>query len=202
MSFSRSGNPGPGFSYPIGIGVFTDVLASNTVFSTYFRGDGGFLSNVNSQIPGTLPNLVVSNSLTTTNVFASIYRGGVKVLGGARCPISNIYHFYISSTEGSQTITDDTVCSRNRRRKKGISSHVGIRSPRRNHTQAHLIRHTTRRIDGLDLGSSQNFVKYSEVIDRPVKSICIVPIRTCKNLSHCKCVCKGCRSLKNSIKVK
>ena len=75
MSFSRSGNPGPGFSYPVGTGVFTDVLVSNTVFSVYFRGDGGFLSNVNSSIPGTLPNLVVSNSLTTTNVFATIYRG-------------------------------------------------------------------------------------------------------------------------------
>ena len=75
MSFSRSGNPGPGFSYPVGTGVFTDVLVSNTVFSVYFRGDGGFLSNVNSSIPGTLPNLVVSNSLPTTNVFATIYRG-------------------------------------------------------------------------------------------------------------------------------
>lgn len=75
MSFSRSGTPAPGYSYPIGTGVFTDMLVSNTVFSTYFRGDGGFLSNVNSSIPGTLPNLVVSNSLTTTNVFATIYRG-------------------------------------------------------------------------------------------------------------------------------
>ena len=75
MSFSRSGSTAPAFSFPIGVGSFTDVNASNTVFSTYFRGDGGFLSNVNSSIPGTLPNLVISNSLTVTNVFATIYRG-------------------------------------------------------------------------------------------------------------------------------
>jgi hypothetical protein len=87
MSFSRSGNPGPGFSYPVGTGVFTDVLVSNTVFSTYFRGDGGFLSNVSSSIPGTLPNLVVSNSLTTTNVFATIYRGDGGLLTNIAGPV-------------------------------------------------------------------------------------------------------------------
>ena len=87
MSFSRSGAPTPPFSYPVGTGVFTDVLASNTVFSTYFRGDGGFLSNVNSSIPGTLPNLVVSNSLTTTNVFATIYRGDGGLLSNVNSSI-------------------------------------------------------------------------------------------------------------------
>jgi len=76
MSFSRSGTPAPSFGYPIGTGTFTDLNASNTIFtsnvySSFFRGDGGFLSNVNSSVPGTLPNLVVSNSLTTTNVFAT-----------------------------------------------------------------------------------------------------------------------------------
>ena len=87
MSFSRSGTPAPPFSYPVGTGVFTDVLASNTVFSTYFRGDGGFLSNVSSSIPGTLPNLVVSNSLTTTNVFATIYRGDGGLLTNIAGPV-------------------------------------------------------------------------------------------------------------------
>ena len=76
MSFTRSGTPAPSFGYPIGTGTFTDVNASNAVFtsnvySSFIRGDGGFLSNVNSSVPGTLPNLVVSNSLTTTNVFAT-----------------------------------------------------------------------------------------------------------------------------------
>lgn len=75
MSFSRSGTPAPPFSYPVGTGVFTDVLASNTVFSNYFRGDGGFLSNITGGGGGgftqPLANLVVSNSVTTTNVFVT-----------------------------------------------------------------------------------------------------------------------------------
>ena len=76
MSFSRSGSTAPAFSFPIGYGSFTDVNASNAVFtsnvySSFYHGDGGLLSNVISSIPGSLPNLVVSNSLTTTNVYAS-----------------------------------------------------------------------------------------------------------------------------------
>jgi hypothetical protein len=67
MSFTRSGTPAPSFGYPIGTGTFTDLNVSNTIFTAFIRGDGGFLSNVNSSVPGTLPNLVVSNSLTTTN---------------------------------------------------------------------------------------------------------------------------------------
>ena len=81
MSFTRSGTPAPSFGYPIGTGTFTDLNVSNTVFSTYFRGDGSFLSNVNSSIPGTLPNLVVSNSLTTTNVFATRANVGTLNVG-------------------------------------------------------------------------------------------------------------------------
>ena len=34
MSFSRSGNPGPGFSYPVGTGVFTDVIISNSLITS------------------------------------------------------------------------------------------------------------------------------------------------------------------------
>ena len=76
MSFSRSGSTAPAFSFPIGYGSFTDVNASNAVFtsnvySSFYHGDGGLLSNVISSISGSLPNLVVSNSLTTTNVYAS-----------------------------------------------------------------------------------------------------------------------------------
>lgn len=77
MSFTRSGGVAPAFSFPIGVGTFTDVNASNAVFtsnvySSFYRGDGGLLTNV---IPSTFANLVVSNSVTTTNVFATIYRG-------------------------------------------------------------------------------------------------------------------------------
>jgi uncharacterized protein (DUF697 family) len=90
MSFTNSGIPGPGFSYPVGVGVFTDVIASNTVFTSFVRGDGGFLSNVNSSIPGTLPNLVISNSLTVTNVFATIYQGdGANLVNLNTTSVSN-----------------------------------------------------------------------------------------------------------------
>ena len=90
MSFTNSGIPGPSFSYPVGVGVFTDVVASNTVFTSFVRGDGGFLSNVNSSIPGKLPNLVISNSLTVTNVFATIYQGdGANLVSLTTTSISN-----------------------------------------------------------------------------------------------------------------
>ena len=80
MSFSRSGATAPTFGFPVGTGTFTDVNASNAVFtsnvySAFYTGDGGFLTNVSTSIPSILQNLVISNSLTTTNVFADIYRG-------------------------------------------------------------------------------------------------------------------------------
>ena len=80
MSFTRSGGVAPAFSFPIGVGTFTDVNASNAVFtsnvySSFYSGDGGLLTNVTASIPSTFANLVVSNSVTTTNVFATIYRG-------------------------------------------------------------------------------------------------------------------------------
>ena len=80
MSFTRSGGVAPAFSFPIGVGTFTDVNASNAVFtsnvySSFYSGDGGGLTNVTASIPSTFANLVVSNSVTTTNVFATIYRG-------------------------------------------------------------------------------------------------------------------------------
>ena len=45
MSFSRSGSTAPAFSFPIGYGSFTDVNASNAVFtsnvySSFYHGDG------------------------------------------------------------------------------------------------------------------------------------------------------------------
>jgi len=39
MSFSRSGSTAPAFSFPIGVGTFTDVNAS------LYRGDGGLTSH-------------------------------------------------------------------------------------------------------------------------------------------------------------
>jgi len=80
MSFTRSGGTAPAFSFPIGTGTFTDVNASNAVFtsnvySSFYTGDGGGLTNVTASIPSTFANLVVSNSVTTTNVFATIYTG-------------------------------------------------------------------------------------------------------------------------------
>ena len=101
MSFTNSGIPGPGFSYPVGVGVFTDVVASNTVFTAFVRGDGGFLSNVNSSIPGTLPNLVVSNSLTVTNVFATIYRGDGGLLSNIT---STVYGNTLSNIQASNIV--------------------------------------------------------------------------------------------------
>jgi hypothetical protein len=92
MSFSRSGGTAPAFSFPIGVGTFTDVNASNTVFtsnvySSFYHGDGGLLSNISggsgpvygnlisninsSNVTQPFTNLVVSNALTVTNVSAS-----------------------------------------------------------------------------------------------------------------------------------
>jgi len=110
MSFTRSGGTAPAFSFPIGTGTFTDVNASNAVFtsnvySSFYSGDGGLLSNVpvsgntisnlsasnlafgfvpSARIYGNLisninssnltqpfTNLVVSNTLTTTNIRAA-----------------------------------------------------------------------------------------------------------------------------------
>jgi len=50
MSFSRSGSTAPAFSFPIGVGTFTDVNASNAVFTSnvyasLYRGDGGLTSH-------------------------------------------------------------------------------------------------------------------------------------------------------------
>ena len=103
MSFSRSGSTAPAFSFPIGVGSFTDVNASNAVFtsnmySSFYRGDGGFLSNVTASIPSTFANLVVSNSVTTTNVFATIYRGD----GGL-----------LSNISGLVTVTGNTLSNLN-----------------------------------------------------------------------------------------
>ena len=88
MSFSRSGNPGPGFSYPVGTGVFTDVIISNSLITSniffsvsniavqqanvgtlqanVFYGGGNTLSNLQfSNLTGfqsnTLSNLNASN---------------------------------------------------------------------------------------------------------------------------------------------
>jgi hypothetical protein len=89
MSFTRSGGVAPAFSFPIGTGTFTDVNASNAVFtsnvySSFYRGDGGFLSNITGSVGGNLisnvnssnltqpfTNLVVSNTVTTTNIVAA-----------------------------------------------------------------------------------------------------------------------------------
>jgi hypothetical protein len=110
MSFTRSGGVAPAFSFPIGTGTFTDVNASNAVFtsnvySSFYRGDGGLLSNITaagntlsnlnasnlafgvvsstliygnlisninfSNLTQPFTNLVVSNTVTTTNIVAA-----------------------------------------------------------------------------------------------------------------------------------
>jgi hypothetical protein len=103
MSFTRSGGTAPAFSFPIGTGTFTDVNASNAVFtsnvySSFYRGDGGLLTNVTASIPSTFANLVVSNSVTTTNVFATIYRGD----GGL---LSNITGSSVSGNVANATVS-------------------------------------------------------------------------------------------------
>jgi hypothetical protein len=65
MSFSRSGGTAPAFSFPIGVGTFIDVNASNTVFtsnvySSFYHGDGGLLSNI-SVSGNIVSNLNASN---------------------------------------------------------------------------------------------------------------------------------------------
>ena len=123
MSFTRSGTPAPSFGYPIGTGTFTDLNVSNTVFSTYFRGDGGFLSNV---IPGTLPNLVVSNSLTTTNVFATranvgtLNVGSISALTTANVgtlnvgSISNLNSLNLTTLNVTSVVSASPISFRNR----------------------------------------------------------------------------------------
>ena len=110
MSFSRSGTPAPSFGYPIGTGTFTDLNVSNTVFSTYFRGDGGFLSNVNSSVPGTLPNLVVSNSLTTTNVVSTFANVGTLNVGS----ISNLNSLNLTTLNVTSVVSASPISFRNR----------------------------------------------------------------------------------------
>ena len=115
MSFTNSGIPGPGFSYPVGVGLFTDVIASNTVFTSFVRGDGGFLSNVNSSIPGTLPNLVISNSLTVTNVFATIYQGDGGLLSNLNVTVdgNTLSNIQASNIVGLNVVYGNTLSNLN-----------------------------------------------------------------------------------------
>jgi hypothetical protein len=52
------------------VNVYGNVISNGYIQADRYYGDGGFLSNIT-----TLANLVVSNSVTTTNVFANIYYG-------------------------------------------------------------------------------------------------------------------------------
>ena len=115
MIFTNSGIPGPGFSYPVGVGLFTDVIASNTVFTSFVRGDGGFLSNVNSSIPGTLPNLVISNSLTVTNVFATIYQGDGGLLSNLNVTVdgNTLSNIQASNIVGLNVVYGNTLSNLN-----------------------------------------------------------------------------------------
>ena len=61
MSFSRSGNPFPGLTYPVGTGAFTDLNVSNTVFTTYLLSTANLVSARSNT--GTL----TANTVSTTN---------------------------------------------------------------------------------------------------------------------------------------
>ena len=64
MSFSRSGNPFPGLSYPVGTGAFTDLNVSNTVFTSYLLCTSNIVSTRSNT--GTLN--VTSVVATSANV--------------------------------------------------------------------------------------------------------------------------------------
>ena len=76
MSFSRSGSTAPAFSFPIGVGTFTDVNASNTVTASLYRGDGGLLSNISGSSGAVYGNLISNiNSSNVTQPFANVIIG-------------------------------------------------------------------------------------------------------------------------------
>jgi hypothetical protein len=106
MSFSRSGNPFPGISYPVGTGAFTDLNVSNTVFTSYLLCTSNIVStgtmNVTSLVstnPISFRNRIIngdflidqrnSGAATTPSVDPTrpIDRWKVNIVGSGRCQV-------------------------------------------------------------------------------------------------------------------
>lgn len=86
MSFSRSGTPAPPFSYPVGTGVFTDVIISNSLItSNVYLG----LSNLTTPLAN-ITTLNVSSNATVGNVIVRGTMHGV-IAGSNTGSFLNIY---------------------------------------------------------------------------------------------------------------
>ena len=71
-----------------------NLYAANAITASKYYGDGGLLSNITSFVQP-LTNLVVSNSVTTTNVNAS---GALQVTGSMTAKVGNTTFFYDTFT--------------------------------------------------------------------------------------------------------
>ena len=103
MSFSRSGNPFPGLTYPVGTGAFTDLNVSNTVFTSFVyssvRSNTATLyaNTVTTVNPISFRNRIIngdfsidqrsSGATSTPSVDPTrpIDRWKVNIVGSARC---------------------------------------------------------------------------------------------------------------------
>jgi hypothetical protein len=84
-------------------------VTTTNVFATRYYGDGGLLSNISATFTQPLANLVVSNSVTTTNIFATSANIATMNVGYLTVNSAVVYGTSTLNVYGTSNLTNVTV---------------------------------------------------------------------------------------------
>jgi hypothetical protein len=98
------------FSLTGNVNVYGNIVSTGNIYATEYYGDGGLLSNISSDaITQPFANLVVSNSVTTTNIFATSANIATMNVGYLTVNSAVVYGTSTLNVYGTSNLTNVTV---------------------------------------------------------------------------------------------
>jgi len=98
------------FSLTGNVNVYGNIVSTGNIYATEYHGDGGLLSNISSDaITQPFANLAVSNSVTTTNIFAMSANIATMNVGYLTVDSAIVYGTSTLNVYGTSNLTNVTV---------------------------------------------------------------------------------------------